>query len=379
MEIAFVNHTATVSGGEVSLLEVIPPLLTRGFRITLFCPPGELAERAARLGVTVVEVGELRLAFRTTVPAMAAALLSAAQTAARIRRHCARHGVSVLHANTVRAALIAMLARLFGGPRVIAHVRDVLPAGRPAALVRRLLCAGSDLVLANSRYTARSVRCPRGVTTVYSAVDLRRFAPTGARAMQADLTLGVLGQVTSWKAQDDAIRILALVAREHPRARLVVAGSVRFEAGATLDNQAYMASLHQLAEDLGVADHVSFTGHLESPEQLLGELDMLLVPSIQEPFGRVVVEAMAAGTPAIATAEGGPAEIIENGVNGVLLPPRDPARWAAAILALASDPGRWLKMSDRARERSASFSVEACADRLAGIYQGLERARPVAS
>jgi glycosyltransferase involved in cell wall biosynthesis len=84
----------------------------------------------------------------------------------------------------------------------------------------------------------------------------------------------------------------------------------------------------------------------------MAALDLLLVPSWREAFGRVAAEAMAMGVPVLATATGGPAEIVRDGRDGVLLEPRDPARWAEAIDALLGDPARRAAMGSTARRRA---------------------------
>ena len=106
------------------------------------------------------------------------------------------------------------------------------------------------------------------------------------------------------------------------------------------DNEAFLESLRRLAAQLGVADRVAFLGEREDVPDILAALDLLLVPSWEEPFGRVVIEAMSMSVPVIATNVGGPAEVVRDGEDGILLPPGRPATWAAVAFELLSDPGR---------------------------------------
>jgi len=100
-------------------------------------------------------------------------------------------------------------------------------------------------------------------------------------------------------------------------------------------------------------------------------LDVLLLPSWEEPFGTAALEAMAAGTAPVVTSVGGAAEYVEDGVVGRVLAPRDPARWAQAVGALLDDPERLAAMGARAREVAAAFTDEAYA---AGCMSAYERA-----
>jgi glycosyltransferase involved in cell wall biosynthesis len=161
----------------------------------------------------------------------------------------------------------------------------------------------------------------------------------------------VVGQISPWKGQDDAIRILALVREQIPDARLRLIGSVVFSGGVAFDNHAYHRRLAELSVELGVRDAVGFDGPTEDLESVFGSIDVLLVPSWEEPFGRVVAEAMAAGVPVVATDRGGPAELIEDGVSGHLLAPRDPGAWADLCVRVLSDAAARTDTGEHGRRR----------------------------
>ena len=97
---------------------------------------------------------------------------------------------------------------------------------------------------------------------------------------------------------------------DHPHARLLIVGEVKFAAANTrLDNRGYLAELHGLARELSLKDAVEFLGEREDAPEIMARADAILVPSIEEPFGRTVAEPMAVGTPVVATTVGGPAEL----------------------------------------------------------------------
>src|SRR5207244_4255122 len=104
----------------------------------------------------------------------------------------------------------------------------------------------------------------------------------------------------------------------------LVVGEPTFTSGATrYRNEAYDESLRQLAAELGVSESVSFLGGREDVPEIVRSLDVLLVPSWEEPFGRTILEGMAMEVPVIATNVGGPPEIVADGKDGLLLPPHD--------------------------------------------------------
>jgi glycosyltransferase involved in cell wall biosynthesis len=243
----------------------------------------------------------------------------------------------------------------------------------------------AGLVIANSQWTAGRLALDgqhAHVEVVANAVELDRFDPCLVSRGQArgrlglgrgEPVLGVVGQVTPWKAQSDAIRATSQLVSRWPDLKLLVVGSVKFRTGSTrYDNDAYMASLHRLVEELDLRDHVCFLGEREDVPDVLRALDLLLVPSWEEPFGRVVIEAMAMRTPVVATSLGGPAEVIDDGVDGRLLRPCDPGRWARAIEGLLADPGRLEAMGLAGRAKAVKrFDQRSQAARIAELYERL--------
>ena len=120
----------------------------------------------------------------------------------------------------------------------------------------------------------------------------------------------------------------------------------------------------------GSRDRVEFLGFRDDVWRELARLDVLVHASvIPEPFGQVVVEGMAAGLPVLAAAAGGPAEIIEDGVDGVHVPPGYPEALAAALRRLAADPARRRRLGDAARRSARRYAPERTAEQMRGAYR----------
>jgi glycosyltransferase involved in cell wall biosynthesis len=217
-------------------------------------------------------------------------------------------------------------------------------------------------------------RTDEKVSVIDNPVDLERFDPLRfdkpdvrrRLGVQGAPILGVIAQITPWKGQIRAVNILERVKRTHPGARLLIVGEAKFVSAVTrYDNQAYERELHGTVDRLGLNDAVSFLGDREDIEEILAALDVLLVPSTEEPFGRSVIEALAMGQPVIATNHGGPAEVIRPGKDGVVLDPDDLDAWALAATSLA-DRGLRLESRDYARAR---FSPGVHAAGVVSVYQ----------
>jgi L-malate glycosyltransferase len=367
--VLYVNHTSEMSGAERSLLTLLgglPPTISP----VVACPAGALADAARAMSIHTVEIPGIKASFRLDPRHTPRAVLDIANQATAVRRVSRQERIDLVHANSVRAGLAAGLARRFGGPPTVVHVRDCLPASATGKLTRAAIMRSAALVIANSEYTARNFarRSTNGhVRVVHNAVDPNRFGAVAhsreeARAelglTDASQVLGVVAQITPWKGQDDAIRILADLSKSWPDLHLLLIGEAKFRNGAArYDSRKFMASLERLAHSLGVTRRVRFLGERPDLWTVLPALDLLLVPSWEEPFGVSLIEAMSLGIPVVATQVGGPAEIVRNGQDGVLLPPRQPHLWAEAIDRLLRKPDVRRGMGASGKQRTtATFS-----------------------
>ncbi|MGH2906350.1 MAG: glycosyltransferase family 4 protein [Solirubrobacterales bacterium] len=382
-----VSHTAAFGGAERSLLtQLQADAREPGIDAVVASPTGELGERASALGLRNVPGPGFEHSFRSSplkLPFVFAGLVAAGFRLAAIAR---TERATLVHANSTRAALIAIAARPFGGPPVITHVRDCLPDTRVAWLIANVTRRGSARVVANSSYAAAAYSRVAGgeaPSVIYNAIDqslidtLRRQPPPRLGfASRRGPTIAMVGQITPWKGQDIAIRALAAIKQTLPDAKLAIAGSVKFSGDTSLDNFTYERSLDSLARELGVAADVDFMGELGDVGELLARADVVVMPSWEEPFGRAAVEAMAAGRAVVATSVGGPAEFIEHGVNGMLAPPHEVDAWASAIDQLLTDASMRVTIGARAQaDALRRFSPGAAETRLAPIYREQAAAR----
>lgn len=346
MRVLVTGHTGLIGGGERCLLDLLGHV---GDDIDPHYagPPGPMMDAVQGLGVPTSTLrgttGSLRIGAATARAVRD--MIADGFVAWRIAR---RVGAAVVMANSLRAGLMGVVAeRLPGCPPHVVHIHDVLPPGSVGDALNRLVHHGTSFAVANSRYAAERFAPDRSrVDLVYNPVDLQRF-DAGAltrgegRARLGfktdDLLVGVVAQITPWKAQIDAIRAHAVIRRALPVSLLIV-GSAKFVApGTRYDNGGYLAELHAEAARLGCEDSVRFLGEREDVPELLQALDVLVMPSWEEPFGRVAVEAMAMATPVVVTDRGGPPEYVEHGVSGLLVPPHRPDRLAQETMRLLAD------------------------------------------
>jgi L-malate glycosyltransferase len=381
MNVLIVNHTGAVSGAERSMLDLISGLRD-GDRVRVACPrSGPLAHAARRLGVEVDAIpgtdGSLKLHPRETPRALGRLAVAAALTA----RHALRMDADIIHANSIRSGLLTVPAARATTIPAVVHVRDRLPRSVVADGSLRLIASGARTIVANSRYTAEGMRAvtSRGrITVVYNPVDRTRFDQTTIDRATARERIGVrpgvfllavVGQITPWKGQSDAVELVLHLRRAGHDVELLLVGEPKFVSAATrYDNRAYAAQLSRFIVEHDLADAVHMLGEREDVPLIMSAIDTLLVPSWEEPFGRVVIEAMALGRPVVATSVGGPAEIIRDGVDGILLSPRAPRRWAESVGGLIASAELRGRIGAAAAVRAEDFSLPAHVTAMRAVY-----------
>jgi glycosyltransferase involved in cell wall biosynthesis len=382
VRVLYVNHTAEVSGAERSLLALLGGLPST-VQPLVATPPGRLEQAVKELGIGVTPItstaGSLRLHPAHTPRAVAEMSLAALQ----VHRAARRHRAEVVHANSIRAGIELGLAHVSPAASIV-HVRDCLPPGAITSATMRLIARTASTVVANSHYTAATVlaAAPNArLEVVHPAIDLAAFDPARidratARARLGPagtrrVLLGVVAQLSPWKGQDTAIEALRLLREQDVDAQLLLIGSAKFLASSTrFDNEAYVAGLKRLVAEAELEDRVSWLGERDDVPDLVRALDVLLLPSEEEPFGRALLEAMALEVPVVATNVGGPPELLRDGREGYLVPPGEPEAWARAVRRVIEGPERGQAMGRAGRVRIAEgFDVEHHVEAVLALYR----------
>jgi glycosyltransferase involved in cell wall biosynthesis len=211
--------------------------------------------------------------------------------------------------------------------------------------------AQADVVLADSQAVADRLD-GLAAKVVYCPVELDpppADAPWAKDNGHAGPVVGFVGRIEPRKGVLDLIAAAPAIRAGSPGAEVVIVGDDPWDAFPD-----YLAQVRAARDVLHVPWHENAPG-------LMRHLDVLVVPSHQEPFGTVISEAMAVGTPVVATRVGGLAEVVDDGVTGLLVEPGDPDALAAAVLEVL---GRRDAMSAAARQAARRFGADAYADRV---------------
>ncbi len=375
MKVAMVCYP-TAGGSGVVATELALALAARGHELHMlsYAPPLRLRAFDDRVRWHEVEVTSYPL-FR--YPPYEVALAS------RLAEVVEEEGIDVVHAHyAIPHALAALLVKDVVAPRRLPvvttlHGTDITIVGQDRAYARVTAYAirASDVVTAVSEYlrceTDRVFGALRPIDVIPNFVELERFHPDReparrrAFARTGEALLVHVSNFRPVKRSVAAVEVLARVVRERPAVLLMV--------GDGPDRAACEAR----ARELGVRDRVRFVGAQAEVESLLPLADLFLLPSEYESFGLAALEAMACGTPPIAFAAGGLPEVIEDGVDGRLLPPHDDAALGDAVLELLRDDVRRTAMGAAGR---ASAERKFALDRIVPMYEAVyERAASTAS
>jgi glycosyltransferase involved in cell wall biosynthesis len=178
------------------------------------------------------------------------------------------------------------------------------------------------------------------MAVIYDGLDVERFRPTREYAavrkeLGIPLEVGIVGNIQRWKGQAIVLEAVREVKSFNPEIRCLIVGGVHREGAE------YAQELYRYVEEHGLKNNVIFTGFRDDIADLVATMDIVIHASVNpEPFGRVILEAMALGKPVIATDIGGVPEFVQHGVTGQLVPPRNPKALAQAMVELLQNPCR---------------------------------------
>lgn len=377
-QILHISTGAELGGAERVVLDLARGLDRERFHVRVLVPRlGRLAEALHAVGIPTLVVGYWgrghRLGRYSSWREYASALRSLPHVARTIRalaRFVNETPIELIHAHGIKAQAFSAGLAPFVRARIIWHVHDFLRHRKFwwgfRALGRRI----PDLLLVPSRAVAREFAEWGNVLVIPNGVDLQHFSPSLSQRADGPRRVGMIGALAPWKGHEIFLQAAERVSRVLPDVEFLVVGDEIYD---TTGHQGFRRRLEQEAVRRGLASCVRFTGFCADIAAILRELSIVVHCSLDpEPFGRVLIEAMACGVPVIATRGGATEEIVREGETGLLVPPGDAERLAEAILALLQNPQRSTQMGRSARAWvEGAFDVRAQIRRIEELYDSL--------
>ncbi|HWX56837.1 MAG TPA: glycosyltransferase family 4 protein [Verrucomicrobiae bacterium] len=402
MRIQYLSASGELGGAEVCLLDMMASLKQEKPDWTLAliaANDGPLLRKAAALGVqtevlafppALSRLGDSKpsgglLARGTLAIKLAGSFYVARKYSRKLSSRIQDFAPDLLHSNSLKMHVLGAWAKSNDVP-LIWHLHDYVSSRwfmSKALRFQRDRCAA---VLANSNSVRDDARSVFGdgpeVTTLYNAIDVDEFSPDGPVAdldamcgLQQPaapmVRVGLVATMAWWKGHRDFLQALATLSKSQgARVRGYIIGGALYDSEGSQES---IADLRQLAAQLGLEGRVGFTGFVDKPSDAIRALDIVVHASTRpEPFGRVIVEAMACAKPAITTGAGGAAELVTCGQDALTFRMGDPADLAERIGELARNAALWRQLGAAGRKTVLEkFDRRRLGRQLADVYERL--------
>jgi glycosyltransferase involved in cell wall biosynthesis len=383
--VLYLHSSDDLYGADVILLQLVTGLDRARFRPIVILPDdmrhvGLLSRELEAAGIEYhhLPIAILRRRYMSAF-GLAGLLGRMVRGTLAVRRLARANDVTLLHGFTL-AVIAAPVAAVALRLPLLMHAHEILLRprwlrkvlhGLAARTAQTVLCV-SEAVRSNILEDEPEAE---GKVVVIRNGIAAAAAPASGPETRAELgvpeekpLVGMIGRVSAWKGQEVFVRAASRLQAEGVACHFVAIGGV-------FDGETrHLDQLHRVIAETGAGDVVTVVGFRKNAREYLAAFDVFVLPStLPEPFGTVILEAMAAGVPVIATAHGGPLEMVVEGETGVLVAPGDPAALADAVAALLSDPERARRMGEAGRERFGRlFSLRRYLKEVQELYSTIE-------
>ena len=382
--VLFVHHSNDLYGADVMLLETV-----KGLDPEQFTPYVVLPDDCKAQGGLAAELEKAKIPYQFIPLAVIRRkyfklghfptyCLEAVRAIGALRRIIREQRIQIVHSNTLAVATGALAARITG-KKHIWHIHEILVSPKAVRKLLHFLAPRmSQAVICISNAVRDHVLADQPqqggkLTVIYNGLSLDRFlAAHDGSAFRSEMGIpphaplaGMIGRINHWKGQQIFAQAAKLVLSKIPDAYFVAVGGIFANERQSLDG--LLAEIQQL----GISSRFLISDFRTDTPSVLASMDLYIHPSLSpEPFGLVVVEAMAAGKTVIATAHGGPLEIIEQDSCGYLVEPGSASALANKIIESFENPDQVRSIGIRARERAVGiFSVSHYLEQVEALYK----------
>ncbi|MCM3409930.1 glycosyltransferase [Metabacillus litoralis] len=370
--IAFVDHTAKLSGGEIALFNLIKQLDKNKYMpIVILSEEGELAEKLISIGIKVKILAlkdSIKNRNRHKVSKnIISSIIHLIIYSYNLSKLLKRENVDIVHTNSLKAAIFGGISAKLSNKKLIWHIRDSISypylSKKTAGIIKILSRYFPNAIVANSHYTLDTLNLPanklKNSLVIYSGYSGEFFLDEKEKE---NFNVVMVGRLAEWKGQHILIEAASKL-KEYKDINFYIVG------GPLFGEKQYEKLIHDQKISLEL-DNVNFVGHVSNVNSYLKRADVLVHASISpEPFGQVIVEGMAHCLPVIATNIGGPKEIVIDDETGYLIPANNPTLLAERIIKLKEDRvlRKEMGLAGVARVKN-KFTIEVCANKVSEFY-----------
>ncbi|WP_141604632.1 glycosyltransferase family 4 protein [Terrilactibacillus laevilacticus] len=213
-----------------------------------------------------------------------------------------------------------------------------------------------DQIIVNSKYTMKSLNSKKPCNIVYPSVDISMYNNiSSCKSINVDsdqIVITMVGRIAEWKGQHIFIQAAEQILNKKDNVIFLIAGAPLF------GEEKYFNYIKNKIKEFKLSQNIQLLGHVNNIPELLNSTDISVHCSIEpEPFGQVIIQSMAAGKPVIASAHGGPLEIINNGYDGLLIVPENPTLLANTILELIDNNAKRKFIGANAKIKANNYDI----------------------
>ncbi len=372
INILYLHESSQIAGAENSLLELVRFIDHSRFRPFFVLPEaGPLVDELRNLAIEVHLINLPKIKK----------CIGVWGTSRKINCIIKEKDIKIIHSNSIRTHLYGFFANIRRTIPLVWQQRNLITTewfdpDRLLSFVPQAIVCNSGAVAC--RFAKRG-RYPSKISVIYNGVDTERFNPSVStdkikkefNLLPERPVIGIIGRLGSIKGHEYFLRSIQIVIqslRESQAAPIfLVVGDTVFPSDGWRKQY-----LNDLAKKLRIDHAVIFTGFRNDMSEVIAGMDIVISSALQEACSRAVLEAMASGKAVIATDVGGSHELVENGITGVLVPPRNPERMAEEIINLLNDRKKLAEMGANGRKRAAElFDIKTCVKKLENLYENL--------
>ena len=364
MRILHVCSSRAWGGMEMQVVLIAAQLEDRGHEVTVLCYPGSPIFRASRIKGLQCKA----IALDSYVQPMRTLQLT---------RYLRGRTYDIQHCHYTKDLWHLIPALELAGGGCVLLSKGIGPGKRKIDPFHRWLYAHVKGLIAKSSYLHRRIIeaypiDPKRVVVLNNGVDLKIFDPDVEMSQkireefsirESNLLIGIVGRISPAKGHMEFLKAAEHVNKEVPHCTFLIIG------GSSQDEIWYEEEVRNKASQFGLEDAVVFTGHRDDIPAVLSALDLFVLTSYVEAFPNVLIEAMAMKKACVATRAGGVLDVIDDGINGLLVPPRDVDALSETLMLLLRDEGKRKALGQEARRKvEEKFDLHHMIDRLEKLY-----------
>lgn len=363
MRVLYLNVEEKIAGAEKSLLLSLKALRQK-CEVVLVCPSGQLSRAAVSRGITWKRLpASPRSKWFSLKGLIYIIKLSFLQFLI-----LSKEKPDIVHVSNIITAYASWLPCFITRIKFVFHVRD---DPRRQQAYRFIGPRASGFIAISEFIRSRLINIGIPEDSIFIVCNpLEELADdqigfSGLQDGDKNYTYANIGQLVPWKRQEIFIEAAKIVAERQPNASFWVVGDDIFER-----NSSYRDYILRKIENSSLENRIVFKGWQDDMFELWNQIDCLVHTAVNEPFGRVIIEAMQASVPVVASGTGGPAEIIQDDITGTLVDGDEPDMFALAMLKTSSDTKKTFEMVKNAKRYvSQKFSLSATSDALICVYK----------